>query len=116
MDENPYQSPSGLERPTFLRQKLLLWGTVPTLFHVVVWYKIFCSLVAMATARQTVVGRLLEWETSMENVLYVLSLPLLFVIPHAPNLSLDALVITNSVLWGFGLAWLLTKAIARFHA
>ena len=115
MDENPYQSPGDLERMP-PKRRVLLWGSVLSVTHAIAFYQLFCSLSAVAAARQTAGEAPEQWQATVSNVLYVLSLPLLYVMPYVPGYLLDPLAIVNSSVWGFGLAWLLSKVLTRRYA
>ena len=114
MDENPYTSPAESE-PMAPKRQMLLWGLVLSAAHVIAWYILFFSHSTVARVLQTSSGAPERWQTTISSALYVLSLPLLFVMPYVPGYLLDPLVVVNSTIWGSGLSWLLSKLLTRRH-
>ena len=115
MEENPYQSPGESARMPAKRQ-VLLWGLVLSAAHVIAWYKLFFAIRNVAEVLQTATAAPERWQTTISSALYVLSMPLGIVMPYVPGYLLDSLVVVNSTIWGFGLAWLLSKVLTRRYA
>ncbi len=112
MVQNPYQSPqTPLDEEQPFRIALgnrYVWilGIAFSFAHLMISAILFISLYSAELDRFDNGGKTGGWERPAQLVLSVLSFPLTVVLWRGPPFIHVPIVLLNSSLWGFGVAWL----------
>lgn len=103
-----------------MRKQFVILGVILSLAHLGVSFVLFAALFSAGMHRFDHGGDPGSWERPAEIVLAVLSSPTVSPVVyfglHTPALVQNALVLLNSLLWGFGIAWLMLRFTTRVTA
>ena len=100
-----------------MRRKLLVIASTIAFTHLVVSFTLFAALFSAGMDRFDRGGEPAFWERPTEVLLGVLSFPIVLAVwispARFPALIQNMVVLVNSALWGFGIAWICCRFKVR---